>query len=432
VRQLHFRGIEFSTTYGFFGSSPTYAGPKVEIRDAVVNPNFAPAIRYIPGPNLYATFTSIPGLVPGGATTPPIVRICYDLGPGFSVVVPAGSSSGLGLAAVWFDMAPIPAGQGLMILGSGLEPMTWPASASFSGVTDLAGNSVLLPNPGFSSEYTFTWLFEDSMIQPVRNAKLLPAGSQIPGGVPNPAPFAVDMDDGRGALFPNVGDVISYNGNSIAGNPLPGPNPGNVWFIPFVLLSSDTNIPGTTNPLPESWPAGNAPIHPMSIQKWLDDFTGLVLGAPPGTGVALNPNNFTFGLWLGIDLPGYLNLPVLANALAFADMSAGAKWSGPGSVAYDSPANPSGLLGRNLISITGSNYLSSGGPLAGIHENRTILCGPQAGYTPLVPAPGSPGFLGFGAIPPGLAGQSFGIQCWLLDGSSGRILDTTNVAIVRL
>ena len=181
MRQLHFRGIEFSTTYGFFGSSPTYAGPKVEIRDAVVNPNFAPAIRYIPGPNLYATFTSIPGLVPGGATTPPIVRICYDLGPGFSVVVPAGSSSGLGLAAVWFDMAPIPAGQGLMILGSGLEPMTWPASASFSGVTDLAGNSVLLPNPGFSSEYTFTWLFEDSMIQPVRNAKLLPAGSQIPG-----------------------------------------------------------------------------------------------------------------------------------------------------------------------------------------------------------------------------------------------------------
>ena len=157
---------------------------------------------------------------------------------GNAALVPAGSPTGGALTMVWKDwQSQYGDGFDLFTTSSATEPNagTPAQTISYSGIVTPTG-PLVLPNPGFSGEYSWTWLFENSLIQPIRNSKLISATGLILGGAVNPTAFAFQMDDGRGGINPGTGDAISYNGNSKEGTPLPA-QLGTTWFAPFVLLN---------------------------------------------------------------------------------------------------------------------------------------------------------------------------------------------------
>jgi hypothetical protein len=277
-------------------------------------------------------------------------------------------------------------------------------------------------------EHAVSFLFDQSLIQPIKAPKVATAGDVMPGGGAYPGiPFPIFTDDGRGAMRPSAGDVASYLGEA---NHAP-PTFGSVWFVPFTLFSGDIGAPNPLgDPVPENWVddggiAQPAFIYAMSEQKYIDDLAFLLSAAP--VGAALNPANSTLGLWLGVDLPGLLNVTALLNGIGIADVSAGPQWAGPEVLRYDSVANPGALLGVNVDNL-GTKVAEVKHPVA-----------PVSGYTPIVPQGG--GFVGIGAVPigPVLTGQSFYVNCWMLDlaspsGGFGpfKIVDLSNIIRIQL
>jgi hypothetical protein len=430
-RTLQFRGFEMTVTH-FSPPGTVFAGPSIELRDTLPNP--AVLERWLPGPNLYASFPSIPGLITAGSPIGSMVRLAAKLSS--AAAVPAGSPAGLGLTLVWTNIQTIGGFPNLLMVSSTTEPSsTGIAAFSFSGfsyTTSAGTQNGILPNSigsGSSGEFCFTWLFDDPVIQPVKNAQITSASGMILGGGPSPAPFTVQFEDGRGALYARGGEAISYNGNSRLGNPVQG-SAGTVFFCPFVVFSGDMGPPGL-DPAPEHWVAGRTPVKNTSVRKWIDDLCFVSSACPAGTGALVDPGNHSSALWTGVDLPLF-NSTILMGSLAFADVSQGTKWAGPATVAHDSIAAPFGILSRNPV-VASAAYVSPGGlPLPLVSEHRTLLT-PQAGYTPCVNGTTLPnGMFGFGIYPGGLGGHSISIHCWMLDMTTGKIVDTTNLAVVRL
>lgn len=431
LRLLRFRGYEMQVCTSFFTTNPAYSIPQVEIHDAAINPSQTQ--RWVPGVNIFVTLNEVVNAISGAPPAGFSIVIGADLGSGNAALVPAGNAAGGALVMVWQNLShQYGDGFDLFGIGTGTEPTAGGIkSVSYSGGQTNTGQTFILPNPsGTSSEYCWTWLFENSMIQPVKNARFITSTGQILGGGGPPAPFTFSMNDGRGAYYPDFGDAVSYNGNSKEGNPLPGVL-GNTWYVPFVLYSGDI---AAGDPVPEPWNSGAFDVHAEGVQKWIDDFCAIGGACPPGTGAVINPANSTYGMWLGLDLPFFLNFNVLFNSLSFADTSSGIQWAGPTTLAHDSVTNPLGLISRNPINAGVSGYFDkTGAVLAKIGEHRSLL-DPQAGFSPVVPAAGGPaGTLGFGGHPgASVAGQSFGIQCWMLNFNTQKIVDVTNVAVVRL
>lgn len=433
LRLLRWRGYEMQVSTSFFAVQPAYSIPKVEIRDGAVNPTNTQ--RWVPGSNVYATLNSIPNAIAGSPPAGFTIMIGADLGSGNAALVPAGNSGGGALVMVHQDWASqYGDGFDLFTVGTGTEPIAGGIkSVSYSGGQINNGTQTfILPNTGgTSSENCWTWLFENAMIQPVKQSQFITSAGTILGGGGPPATYTFRMNDGRGSVYPDAGDAISYNANSKLGNPISG-QLGNTWFVPFVLYSGDLGG-GGVDPAPESWNTGAFTAYATPMQKWIDDFCAIGGACPsPGTGAVVNPNNSTWGMWLGLDLPLYLNFNVLFNGLAFAD-STQILYAGPSTTAYDSVAAATGLISRNPINAGASGYYdTTGAPITKVGEHRSLIY-PQAGYSPVAPAAGAPGFLGFGAHPgAAVAGQSFGIQCWMLDYTIQRVVDTSNVAVIRL
>jgi len=443
-RELDFRGVEMTVTYGFFGAHLAYDGPRIQISAAKPNP--AQLQRWIPDNTVagspFVNIASTPNLVNGIAGAGTVFKLYFNIP---AVKIPTGNNAinpngGNAIMFVWQDyMKTLGDGNDLFIVASTTEPAAGGIQAvSYSGGSLSSGQNFIVPNIPQSGEYCITWLFEQSMIQPVKNGKLISTTGLILGGSPPPAPFTVQHDDGRGAIHPNAGEWVSYNGNSTYGNPTPAPNPTvgsgftSMWFAPFVLFSGDVTAPGVTDPNPELWDTGtNNYIYRVDVRNWIDDFCLITAACPsPGTGAVINPSGSNFGFWLGLDLAnGLFNVPVLLNGIAFADINS-IQWSGPVSMAYDNAVNPFGALGRNLANVAG--YLDSNAvPQLGIREHRTLLAGPQSGYTP-VTVFNSPNQLGFGVNPGGLGGQTFSVQCWMIDLGINQVVDVTNVATTRL
>lgn len=424
ARELDFRGVEMNVTQ--FGSAQPLDSPRFQVRNSI--PGFAGGSRWTPGATIYVDMASVAGGVnatglPAGTT----MRICMDLGAGNAVAVPtAPGGTSEALLGIWQDFQmQLGDGFGLFAVATSTEPTAGVAGLSYSGGSTNTGQNFIVPNIPFSGEFVWTWLFEQSMIQPVINASIISAGGQILGGGPPPVPFAVQYNDGRGAIHPVAGDAVSYNGNSSYGNG----DGASVWFAPFTLFSGDVAAPGVSDPFPETWNTGAAFIYQEPVSKYIDDIC--ILTGNALAGATLSPFGANHGLWLGSDLPTFLNVTALLNGLAFADVSGGFQWAGPTVKAYDSAANPGGIFGRNLTQMAG--YVDTNGALlTGVREHRTLICGPQCGYTVFANAAPSPNFLGFGVYPGALAGQTFSVQCWMLDMTVQQIVDTTNVAVARL
>lgn len=430
LRQLDVRGFEMNVTH-FTAGGGLYDTPRMQVRNAI--PGFAGGTRWTPGATVYADLASIPlGINAVGTAAGTTFRVSMDLGAGGAVAVPtAPGGSGDAILAVWQDFQKqLGDGFGLYAVASSTEPTAGIAGTSYSGGSTNAGQNFILPNVPFSGEWVWTWLLEQSMIQPVVNAEFISSTGNILGGGAPPVPFAVKMDDGRHGIYPVAGDAVSYNGNSTYGNPAPAAI-GTTWFAPFVQFSGDVAAPGITDPLPEIWQSGPMYIYASPVAKYIDDICVLTGGCLPGQGAILNPAGSFHGLWLGTDLPFLINITLLLNGLVFADVSSGFQWAGPSTMMYDSALNPGSLIGRNLANITG--YVAANGAvLTGVREHRTLLAGPQSGYTPVSNAAPSPTLLGFGVYPGALAGQTFAIQCWLLDMNILQIVDVSNVAVTRL
>jgi len=426
-RALSWRGYECSVTQ--FNAPGNVDGPKVEIRRTVVNP--ASTQRWLPdftAPGLYATLPSVPNVIPFGTVAGTHVRISALLAG--AVPVQAGSPGGGGLAFVIQDFqTQYGDGIGLHPIATTNEPTAGsPASISYSGGSTSGGQNFILPNVPQSGEYCVTHLFEDAMIQPVKNAQLVTSGGTILGGGSPPAPFTVTYDNGRGAIHAVAGDSLTYSGNSRLGNPVQG-FLGTTYFAPFVLFSGDL---GPGDPVAsfygtgETWNTGAIFTYGSPVRSWIDDFCVLSGACPVGTGAVINPANSSWGIWEGIDLiAGALNFNVLLNGLGYADISSGPSHAGPASVAFDSAAAPLGLLARNAVN-AGAGFLGAGGvPLTQVAEFSSML-NPQAGYTPAVVSKA------FGTYPGGFPGSYFAVQCWMISVSTNTIDAMSNVAVIRL
>lgn len=440
TRELDFRGVEMTVTH-FNSFILAYDGPRIQVSAAKPNP--AQTQRWIPDNTVvgspYVDIASTPGLVVGGSPAGTVYKLAFNI-PAVRIPTVTPGGTGNAIMLVWQDyMKTLGDGNDLYVVSTSTEPGAGGIqSVSYSGGSIVSGQNFIVPN-GFptatsSCEYCFTWLFEQSMIQMVKNAKIISQTGQILGGGPPPAPFTVDYDDGRGAVYPNPGEAVSYNGNSTYGNPQPDGNFSSTWFAPFVLFSGDVPVASPTDPTPETWDTGgNNYIYRQDVRDWIDDFCAITGACPPGTGAIINPSGSNWGIWMGIDLPNFVNITVLLNGIAFADINS-IQWSGPISMAYDNPANLLGLLGRNLANVAG--YLAANAtPILGIKEHRTLLVGPQSGYTPVgggADLNGNGSQLGFGVNPGGLGGNTFAVQCWMIDLAITQVVDVTNVAEARL
>lgn len=429
-RELDFRGVEFNVTYSN-GIPIAFNSPNVLITDMLV-PILATPTRYAPSPSAVGlTFVGGINAIPGSSINK-YWRLSYIKGGAPFVVTPGMA----GIAFVWQDYeTQFGSGKSLEMATTTNEPALTATDAdnSFSGYTPNLGTPKIMANFGLggsnSGEFCITWFFDQSMIQPIKNATLATLTSIVPGGGLYPRPYSIICDDGRGALFPFTGDVVSYSGNSNRGYPATAAGaPGsNDWLIPFVLFSGDITV---VDPLPEIWSTGgNNYIYKEKVSKWIDDLI-VAFGGSPGFGGVVSPFGANFGLWLGVDFPAFLDPLVLVNGITFADISAGPQWAGPEACTYDSILNLGGQFCRNLVNMAGSPYALPFLGL-GLREHRTLINLPQAGYSPLVTVPGT-GMLGFGKVPISLFPNTFSIQCWVYDTGIGKIVDTTNVAITRL
>ncbi|MBI3818224.1 MAG: hypothetical protein HY286_05995 [Planctomycetes bacterium] len=438
VRELDFRGVEIGAAQ--YGLTHPVASPNFQMRNAVpfLVPQTAGVIRWHPGNTIYVDFLSIPGsvnapLIPSGHN----IRISYLLATPVAIPTAPGGV-GDAIMGVWNNFTTSYADQ-LTATANHSDSNTFssPGSNAFSGYTDVNGQYAIIPNsaPPISegnpfSEFCWTYFFEQSMVQFVVNSQIVSAGGQIAGGGATPIPYAFYQNDGYASLYPKAGDTLSYSGNSSYGNP---GAVGTVWFAPFVQFSGDVGASGASDPVPEMWANGPMYIYCSPVASYIDDLCLLTGGCQSGTGAALNPANSRHALWLGVDLGNNLYNPLLlVNGLNFADVSSGYQWAGPASKTYNSVSNPTGLFARNLYNLGPYFYDSSGNPILGVMELRTLLVGPQCGYTPFALAPGSLQFYGFGTYNGGLAGKTFSIQAWMIDMATGQIVDVTNVATARL
>jgi len=443
VRELDFWG--FTMVVGLPANPGTTAvthnGPRIELRRAV-QANAPNEGRWVPDVSTPA-FVTIPEqinqyTVAAGTTGNGLNYTTKMLT--VPVKVPAGSATGDGLCFRWVDYmkqygSTATAPQSLMIAFTGNNTTAGESGTlaqNLSGQTTPAGGDVWISFGGAngSTEMAVTFYFEQSMITPVKNVKPLAPGSAVPGGVlPASVTAGFTMDDGHGALNPVPGDVISFQVNSNKQAKL-GAQAGNVQIVPLVLFSGDV-AGGAANPNPEDWVAsgGSAQeshIHPMPLQRWLEDIA-TTFGLFPGLGLGLNPNNSTLGLWLGSDSAnGYFNLQVLLNCFALSDLAGG--FVGPEIRAYNKTSNPTGSFSRNLVQWNANL----------IGELRSLSRG-QYGYTPIVPvgATGSVGIVEYPQGVPQLQGTSFYITAWIMDISSPtnppvNILDMTNVVKISL
>lgn len=435
-RELDFRGIEFNVVY----NNPiplAFDTPDILITDQLVP--VAPPVTTRVGPAPLAvglTFLGAPNAIPGGLAGAGLVHRLSYIKAGAPFVVSPGS---MGVAAVWLNYEmQFGHGSSLEFVATTTEPVGTftDADNSFSGysvppaLTPVTWPNFIFGGSPCSGEFCITWLFDQSMIQPVRNAKMV--GGVIPpalGGGVYPPGFHFTFDDGRGSIISTAGDTISYNGNSSRGYPATaaGAPSCNTWLVPFVMFEGDVIGLPFTDPPPELWLTGPSYIYKQSVADWVDDAI-VLFGGAPGLGVALDVNKCYLGLWLGIDLAPLLNITMFINSITFADVSS-PQWAGPSVCVYDSIKNPAGLISRNLINSAGSPYDPASVPLV-FREHRTLVNAPQSGYTPIMPIAGAPpGSVGFGTVPPLALGLSFGIQCWVFD--SGQVIDVTNVAITR-
>jgi hypothetical protein len=437
-RSLSWRGYECSVTH-FNSLEPSHDGPTVELRTTV--PNGASPQRWLPdftAGGLYATVAGVPALIPGGTPAGTHYRISATLAGAASV--PAGSATGQGIAWVWKDFqTQYGDGGGLHVTSTVSEP-TGPgvAGISYSGGTAGAQNFIL-PNFAFgggpaSGEYCVTHLFEDAMIQPVKNANIITSGGTILGGGSPPAPFTVSYNNGRGAIHAVAGDSLTYNGNSRLGSPVQG-SLGTTYFVPFVLFSGDLGVgdpvngssPYSTPNAGEVWNSGAIFVYGSPLRSWIDDFCVLSGACPAGTGAIINPANSSWAFWQGIDsqaIPFALNFNVLLNGLGYADVSQGPNHAGPTSVAFDSAAAPLGLLARNPVN-GAAGFLGAGGAAITTVSEFSTMLNPQAGYSPSLVGKA------FGTYPGGLPGTYFAIQCWMMDLNTNTVTDMSNMAIIR-
>lgn len=421
------RGLDFvGFEAGFADFNGTNSTPVVQLRKAVqaAAPNQG---LLVPGPTALATFPAQVLGIPAGSfthvsyTTAP-VAVTLAAGEGLCFYCDnyqqtAGANSAYVINTNGFETGPLLSNSGITctagLFGFPLGTTLWYHQFNIGVV------------PFNAHEMIVTYLFNQSMIQTVSNSTLSTAGGTIVGGGINPIPFAFYFDDGRGSINTQAGSALSYNGNSqFNATGLTG----NVNFVPFVLFEGDI-IAG--DPAPEDWVAqAGAPelsyIHAMSLQKWIDDVI-VAFGGTPGAGAVLDPANHTLALYLGIDLPFFLNVTALLNAFNF-----GAPIGGPFANAETPALNQfagapfnTASFGRNLVN------------LGGFVENRTWNIG-QSGFTAFGSA-GVGNLLGFGVNPggAGVSGKSFSIQCWMLDNASPigfpfKIVDVTNVAKTTL
>jgi len=431
ARELDLRAVEFRVNIpnNPSGATVVHDLPKIEIRKAIPSiggttgrllPDMSPTGLLVQFPQTIQ-FSQVPGA--GSRTALVSLQLAAPL------AVPAGTSDGGGLC---FRMTDIHKQYGTASI--------LPGFASSSGTTAPTLSGFQFPGQpggfldGYNLELAVTWYFEQPMLAPMRNATLQAPSSSMIGGtvIPPVVTAAVLGDDGHQALAPLPGDSLSYTVNSGARKKY-GSGVGSPWIVPLVLFDGDAIGEGLVGPAPETWLGMNSVsgfVHPVPLQRWLDDFS-MVFGSPPGLGAALNPANSTLALWLGLDLSlGYYNSTILFNAFPLADISGGARFAGPELDAWDSVLAPNGSLGRNL-----ANWVP-GGKRAEM-KNFTIS---QSGYTPLVGAPGVPGlgYVQYPANAPFLAGRAFYLQAWILDTAStgsplpAKIVDVTNVLRIQL
>ncbi|MBI3819799.1 MAG: hypothetical protein HY286_13975 [Planctomycetes bacterium] len=436
-RELDFRAVEFNVSYTS-AALQNYDSPKITITD-ILMPVPATPTRCCPVPNAPGlTFWPTPNFITGGS--PGCHYRVYLKKGGPPYVVSPGTA---GLAFVWEDYE-IQYGQGnsLQIDRTTMEPAATLTDAdnSFSGYTipTIVGGSLVyapttMPNFGtvatpLSGEFCVTWYFDQSMIQPIKNAHNV-TGAMPGGGVAPASIVSISGDDGRGALFPFKNDIISYMGNTHAGFTAAGSGgfSNTTFLIPLVFYSGFT-IPPIFDPNPENWKTGPAFIYSKTVTSWLSD-----LGV--NNAASYDPNKCYLGLWLGVDLAAPLIDASLVNfSLTFTDISAAT----PTYCMYGSITNPGGPAARNLVNTAGSPYCAPFNGL-GKREHRTFFTN-QSGMTPLSnPTIGTPpfalppgeAFVGLGQDPASLPGQTFGIQCLVLDANTFKFIDTTNVALMR-
>lgn len=419
LRELDFRGLEFKM---FRQGTPTVGTseiPQIDITRAVqaAAPNQG---RYLPDAAVLASFPAQPWTFGNGV----VIQLQY-VNP-TAVPVPAGTTAGQGLSARYVDYCKTGGvGQKVILLYTFNESN----GQSLNGINGGGGDSFLDLNGFPSSETTTSFLFNQSMLQPIKNSALSSGGSPLLGGGSVPAGvFNFVSDDGRGGLTPAGGELLSYQANS---NATALPTVGQGWVIPFYMIEGDLSF--GTNPAPENWVGNgggvqNAYIHAMPLQKWINDILFLGLGVPvtSGIGSAVNPGNSTLGLWLGADLPAFSNLLIAVNSFTFASISAGPAWAGPETKMYDSALNPTSFIGRNLVNL-GTK----------IAENKHWGV-PQTGWTAAM-GPNPPG-MGFAKNPggAGVAGVGFYLTAWVYDTVSpssplgAAVVDMTNVVKVTL
>ncbi len=442
ARELDFRGFEFKivSPANPTGASVSHLVPPIELRRAIQAPSPNEG-RYIPDTTpggLFATFTGAANFVVAANTTGLGLSIRnFTLTTANAVPVPAGSPQGDGLCFRMIDYmkqfgstATTPNSLMMAMVNTESGPTT---GKSFSGQTSVAGGNLNIDQGGL--EFAVTFLFEQSMIAPYKNVKQLAPGAAIPGAGTLPPAVIVGLtgDDGRGALSPVPGDVISFMVNSNFTDKLGPAQTGNVWVIPFFMYEGDIGAGPAGDPIPEDW-VGNGGasqpsyIHPMSLQQWFED-VATAFGLQPGIGGLLNPSKSTLGLWLGVDLSmGLLNNSVLANSFALGDVTNGPAFAGPETSMYAFQGAPAGTFSRNLVRWN-STIVSE-------HKSLQVR---QRGYSPVVPL--ANGFVGIGEYPigvPQLLGQGFYLTAWVLDLASpvtvtpAHLIDMTNVLKMTL
>jgi hypothetical protein len=446
ARELDFRGLcLLMRTPG--GTAKAHTVPIIEIRKAVqaAAPNEG---RYLPDLTAQGLLLSFNKVNLGTIAANNTVALSYLLpfavtfptGSPTSVAMPAGTPAGQGLALRVVDYQSQYGGGtngSLMFLVSTTETPWAADQGPLSGVT-IAGTGsfwmdqlVAGTTPLTSHEWCFTFLFDQSLVVPIKNAVQLQGGAAIPNGGTLPTSldplnggFAIQADDGRGALAPKPGDVLSFAMNSNMGAKLGPAAVGSAWLVPFMFFEGDA-LP--TDPLPENWVGQGGTqqlsyIYPMPLQTYLNDF-GSFIGIPQ-LGTFLNPNNSTLGLWLGVDLANnYLNFNALVNGFGISDITNGVSFGGPETKMFDTTTNPTGQMARNLVKF---------GTRIGELKSLSV---PQTGWTPVVTST-NPAFIGMEypvLVPNTLAGKGFYITCWVMDVASPtnpfifNILDVTSV-----